>query len=82
MAIAAPLPIYEELLDLLAETSDIERLLAFRLPAASQSRLDELLERNRDGSLTEPEQGELDEFQRLEHLGRMLKARARRKSPV
>lgn len=79
MATAEPLPIYEELLDLLADTTDVDRLLAFRLSKQRQARLDELLQRNRDGLLTESERGQLDEFERLEHLGRMLKARARQK---
>lgn len=79
MPTAEPLPIYEELLDLLADTTDVGRLLAFRLSAKRQERLDELLQRNRGGLLTESERGELEEFARLEHLGRMLKARARQK---
>jgi hypothetical protein len=79
MTTAAPSPIYEELLDLLAETTDVHRLLAFRLSDEHQARLDELLQRNRDGLLTDSERGELEEFERLERLGRMLKTRARRK---
>ena len=80
MSTAEPLPIYDELLDILAETGEANRLLTFRLPDHRQARLDELLEKNRDGTLTEMERGELAEFERLEHLGRMLKARARQKS--
>jgi hypothetical protein len=79
MATAESLPIYDELLDLLADTADIQRLLAFRLPPDRQARLDDLLEKNREGRLGESEHGELAEFERLEHLGRMLKARARQK---
>lgn len=79
MTTAEPLPIYDELLDLFADSADRDRLLTFRLPPGRQARLDELLQRNRDGLLTESERGELAEFEQLEHLGRMLKARARRK---
>ena len=79
MATADSPAIYEELLDLLADTTDVDRLLAFRLSDERQARLDELLQRNRDGLLTKVERGELEEFERLEHLGRMLKARARQK---
>ena len=79
MSTSESLPIYDELLDLLAETGDPDRLLSFRLPDHRQARLDELLEKNREGLLTERERGELAEFERLEHLGRMLKARARQK---
>ena len=71
--------LYDELLDLYAETADLERLLAFRLPADKQARLESLLQKNRDGSLTSEEHGELNEYEQLEHLGRMLKARLRQK---
>jgi hypothetical protein len=72
-------PIYDELLDLLATTADVDRLLSFHLSSQRQARLDELLEKNRDGLLDRDDRGELEEFERLEHLGRMLKARLRQK---
>jgi hypothetical protein len=53
--------------------------LSFRLSPQRQAQLDNLLERNRQGLLTPDERGELEEFERLEHLGRMLKARLRQK---
>ena len=67
--------IYEELVDLLAESADVNRLLAFRLSPENQSRVDDLLEKSRQGSLTEDEVAELDAFERFEHLVRLLKAR-------
>ncbi|MFQ5731550.1 MAG: hypothetical protein ACE5KM_06315 [Planctomycetaceae bacterium] len=79
MATAEPVTIYDDLLDLFVRTADIDRLVAFRLPPGPQARLDELLEKNREAVLTEEERGELVEFERLEHLGRLLKARSRRK---
>jgi hypothetical protein len=72
--------LYDDLLDLLVEAADVDRLLAFQLPADKQSRLEELLQKSRDSLLTVEERGELDEYERLEHIGRMLKARLRRKS--
>lgn len=71
--------LYDELLDLLAEAADTDRLLAFKLPAEKQARLESLLQKNADGSMTAEERGELDEYERLEHFGRMLKARMRQK---
>jgi hypothetical protein len=71
--------LYDELLDLLAEAADADRLLAFRLPPDKQARLEALLKKITDGSLTAAERGELDEYERLEHFGRMLKARLRQK---
>ncbi|WP_425396674.1 hypothetical protein [Aeoliella sp.] len=70
--------LYDELLDLFANSANKQQLLTFRLPAEKQERLDLLLAKNREGSLTVDEQFELEEFERLVHLGRMLKARAKR----
>jgi hypothetical protein len=79
MSTAESSPVYEELLDVLASSANVEQLLTFRLSEQRQARLDELLQRNREGKLTAAERGELEEFERLEHLGRMVKARARQK---
>jgi hypothetical protein len=70
--------LYDDLLDLLAASADVERLLSFQLPRDQQARLEELLQKSKDNSLTANEQGELAEYERLEHVGRMLKARLRR----
>lgn len=47
--------VYDDLLDLLAESADAQRLLAFRLSDEKQARLDKLLEKNREGTLTDDE---------------------------
>ena len=69
-------PVYDDLLDLLAQSADPERLRAFRLSDEKQTRLDGLLEKNREGTLTDNESSELDNYERFEHLVRMLKARS------
>jgi len=71
--------IYDDLLDLLAESVQAERVLAFRLSAAKQARLDALLDKNRDGTLTAEERAELDAYERFEHVVRLLKARVLQK---
>ena len=71
--------LYDELLDLFADAVDADRLLAYQLPSDKQARLEDLLRKSTDGSLTVPERGELEEYERLEHFGRMLKARLRQK---
>ena len=76
MPIAERSAVYDNLLDVLVETSNVERILSFRLSPDQQTRLDELLERNRQDTLTGEESGELDDFERFEHLVRLLKARA------
>ena len=71
--------VYDDLLDLLAESANAQRVLAFRLSDEKQARLDELLERNREGTLTDDESAELDAYERFEHVVRLLKARVRQK---
>ena len=71
--------VYDELLDLLADSADAQRVLAFRLSVGQQGRLDTLLDKNREGTLTAEETAELDAFERFEHLVRLLKARVLQK---
>jgi len=71
--------LYDELLDLFTDVANEDRLRNFRLSDDKQARLEYLLHRNRDGILTPDERAEIEEFERLEHLGRMLKARLRYK---
>ncbi len=67
--------VYDDLLDLLAESADVDRVLAFRLSGEKQTRLDDLLEKNREGTLTDEESSEWDTYKQFEHLVRLLKAR-------
>ena len=71
--------VYDELVDLLADSADAERLSSFRMSKEKQSCLDALLEKNRLGTLTEDESRELDAFEHFEHLVRLLKARMLKK---
>ena len=71
--------VYDDLLDLLADSAEAERVLAFRLSAVKQARLDALLDKNREGTLTAEEAAELDAYERFEHLVRLLKARVLQK---
>jgi hypothetical protein len=71
--------VYDDLLDLLAESADAQRVLAFRLSDEKQARLDELLEKNREGTLTDDEGAELDAYERFEHVVRLLKTRVLQK---
>lgn len=69
-------PVYDELVDVLAEDVAPERLLAFQLSPRKQEHLDELLVKNRNGTLSSDEAAELEGFAQFEHVVRMLKARA------
>lgn len=69
-------PVYDELVDVLAEDVAPERLLAFRLSPSKQKQLDGLLTKNRDGTISPDEAAELDAYAQFEHVVRMLKARS------
>jgi hypothetical protein len=75
---AATHPVYSEMIDFLACRPTPEQIADFKLPAAAQQRLDELLEKNREEGLTEPESAELDVYELVHHSMIRLKAQARR----
>jgi hypothetical protein len=54
-------------------------VLSFQLSNEKQQRLDSLLDKNRDGTLSPQESAELDAFEQFEHVVRLLKARVREK---
>lgn len=72
-------PVYDELVDLLARNAKADEVLSFHLSNAKQRRLDDLLAKNRDGTLNPGESAELDAFEQFEHVVRLLKARVREK---
>ncbi|MEZ6094153.1 MAG: hypothetical protein R3C03_07910 [Pirellulaceae bacterium] len=67
--------LFDDLVDFLLEGQEPSRILAFRLPASKQVRLDELLELNREGTLSPEQLNELTTFETLEHVVRLMKAR-------
>ena len=72
--------LHEDLLDLLIEGADPLRLRSFQLSEALQERLDSLLDKNREGDLTEQDRTELNAYQQVEHVVRLLKARLAQRS--
>lgn len=67
--------VYDTLIDLLVQGGNRQEILKFRLGSEPQSRLDELLEKNRSGTITPEEASELETFEHFEHVVRLLKAR-------
>ena len=76
MATAQPTA-YDEIVNLFAEPAIAEQVLSFHPSPGMQERVEALLEKNRNGTLTPDEQAELDEVERLEHFMRLVKARLR-----
>jgi hypothetical protein len=72
----------DEVLDFLLSAPTPAAVLALRPSPAVQQRLQDLLERNRNDTLTDQERVELDDFLQLEHFVRRLKIRARERLAV
>lgn len=73
------LPFYEDVLEFLAGGPSIEEIVEFRPPVDAQQRFSELLEANRQRSLTPEEEEELDHYIRMERMLSLLKAKAYRR---
>jgi hypothetical protein len=79
MALAAEKNILDEITDFLITRPTPEAIISFRLPEPLEQRAHELMQHNRDNSLTPQERIEMEEFMRLDHLMTLLKAKARLK---
>jgi hypothetical protein len=73
-----PLPneVYQYVLEFLISQPSPEQVMQLGPTPAMQARVDQLLERNRLGTITTTESQELDEYERINHLITVLKARA------
>jgi len=68
--------VFNELADLLA-SMDPNKVLSFKTSKKSQSRLEELLEKNKTTKgLSKIEKSEMEQFMLLEHIVSLAKARA------
>jgi hypothetical protein len=65
-----------DVLEKLASLPTPEEILALRPSAALQERIEELLEKSRAGDLSADEQQAWEQYQYVEHLVRLAKARA------
>ena len=71
------LSIVEEVFDFLGRRPSPGEIVAFNPSEKSVERLRELLDKNREGSLTTEEEMELDTLQSLNHLFALIKLQAR-----
>jgi hypothetical protein len=67
---------YQEILDFLVSRPTSEQIINFKVSAAAQSRLQTLLQKNREAALTATETAEIDLYQQLDTLIGFLKIRA------
>lgn len=67
---------YEEVIDFIAAGTTPQNVIDFRPSEEAQARVEDLLEREKDGTLSSTEKSELDHYLQIEHLMRLAKARA------
>lgn len=67
---------YQEILDFLISQPTSEQIIGFKVSETSQSRLQTLLQKNRETPLTQSESAELDLYEQLDTLMGLLKVRA------
>jgi arsenate reductase-like glutaredoxin family protein len=67
---------YQEVLDFLIDRPTSAQIINFKVSEASQSRLQILLQKNREAALTAAETAEIDLYQQLDTLIGFLKIRA------
>jgi hypothetical protein len=68
---------YEEIVDFIASGPTSREVVEFEPSDEAQERFHELVDRKKNGELTEEDRAELEHFLQLEHLMRLAKARAR-----
>ncbi|WP_219907712.1 hypothetical protein [Aphanothece hegewaldii] len=68
--------VYDEVLDFLLKSPTPQEIITFKVSPQAQKRLQTLLLKNREATLTDNENAELDVYEKLEHLMILLKARA------
>jgi hypothetical protein len=76
MTLNAVSPVYDELVEYLAQMASPEQILAFKVSEAMQERADELLDRNNEGELTPEEAVELQQMLHFDRIVSLLKTRA------
>ncbi len=71
--------VFDEVIDFITSVPPPEKILAYKPSPTMQKRLDDLLEKKMEGTLTEAEQAEIDQCLLIEHLMRLAKAKAKKR---
>jgi hypothetical protein len=78
MALSVISPVYQELIEYLAQVATPAQILSFKVSDVMQQRADDLLDRNNEGELTPEESAELQQMLQFDRMVSVLKARAAR----
>lgn len=70
---------YDEIYDFLLSSPTLEQLANYKVSDGLDHRIQWLLDKNSQGTLTERERAELEQFHNLNHIMKVLKAKARLK---
>ncbi len=70
---------YVDVADFMAQSIGLDELVRFRPSSKAQARLEELLHKDKEQSLTDVESAELSHYMHVEHMMRLAKAKARAK---
>ncbi len=75
MAVAEPVALLDEIIEFLAKKPTLGEIVTFRPSEALEERLEDLLDKNRAGILSDSDRAELDTFTRTNHFMSMLQMR-------
>lgn len=70
--------VFDELIDLIAAGTSPAQIVSFKPSQKTVRRVEELLFKEKDGSISPEEKSELDDYLLLEHILRLAKVRARK----
>lgn len=79
MAINTQQSIFSELADFIVSQPTLEEIAAYHVSPTVDQRIHELLEKNREATLTPEERDEMEKFLAVSHLMTLAKAKARLK---
>lgn len=77
MSLAPERTVSDVVTDFLSSTPTLEAIASYRLPDDLQQRAHELLEKNRDGTMSQEERHKMEEFRHMDHLMTLIKTKAR-----
>ena len=79
MPVAPEKTVSDVMTDFLGSAPSLAEIADYRLPDDLQERAHLLLDKNREGTLSEDERAEMEEFRQIDHLLTLIKAKARLK---
>ena len=69
--------IFEDAAQVLSEAIDPKKLTSLRASKATSQRVERLVQKLKEGEITKAERAELEQYQMLNHIMSLVKARAR-----